>query len=124
MTVFCHCFTRMGLMPSSRSSRAITCVPFPSSTNLWKIRRTTFAPSSLIYILPSFTSYPSILRPNTTPCSIRRFCPHLTRSEVFLLSSCAIEDIIASRSSASPSKVLILSFRKMTPTPCFFRSRV
>ena len=56
MTVLLHSLTRIGVMPASRSSRAMTCVPLFSFANLWKISRTILAPFSFTVILPSLTS--------------------------------------------------------------------
>ena len=78
----------------------------------------------MTYVSPT-RSYPRILPfPYKTPLSLLIFCPARTRSDVFLLSSCANVAIIVKRSSPSPSIVQILSSTKYTSTPIFFNSRV
>ena len=111
-------------IPASRSSRAMVLHPLRSCRYLWKMSRTTSAPSGLTVILPPITSYPSSEPPKTTPFSMLRICPHLERSEVLRLSSCAKELMIVSRSSPSLVRVSRLSLRNSTPTPRRRNSRV
>ena len=94
----------------------MTCVPLPSIVYLWKIFFTIGTSSWFIDIFPLSTIYPNKLLPKTTPFSICRFCPHLTRSDVFLDSSWALLAIIVKRNSASTSLESILSNMNITPT--------
>ena len=112
------------LICSAFNPSAMLSAPFKSTAYSVKIRFTIFAESALTVILPSFTSYPRQLLPNTTPCSIFLCCPHFTRSEILRLSSCAIVAIIESLSSPSLSRVSILSFIKIIPTPFDLSIRV
>ncbi len=74
---------------------------------------------------PPFLTYPKIrLFPSTTLFLIACACPNRTRLDSLRSSSCAIPDIIVSRSSLSSSNVLMLSFWKNTPTPAPKSSRV